>query len=113
VVKLENLSMDLGFGKFVGLLSPSSFELVAQTHARLLESFHFWTEPRLLFSFPNPLLVILEKKYVGQVVDQKTRGNCIPTDSMKSSDDDSSLVHNIRTGTYVDLDKTNSAYWVG
>ena len=40
-----------------------------------------------------------------------TRGNCIPTDSVKNGDDDhSSLVHNIETGTYVDSDKT---YLVG
>ena len=55
MVGLEKLSMDLGFKIFVGLLSPSSFELVAQTHVRLLESFHFWTEPRLPFSFPNQI----------------------------------------------------------
>ena len=43
-----------------------------------------------------------------------TWGSYIPTDSVKSEDDDcSSLVHNIGTGAYVDSDKTNPAYLVG
>ena len=53
------------------------------------------------------------KKIVGKVVDNMTRGSFIPTDSMKSRDDYSSLVHNIGTGAYVDSDKTNLAYLVG
>jgi len=36
-------------------------------------------------------LVVLEKKYVGKVVDRMTRGSCISTNSMKSGDDDSVL----------------------
>ena len=42
-----------------------------------------------------------------------TRGNCIPTDSVKSGDDNFSLAHNIASGAYVDSDKTNAAYLVG
>ena len=50
---------------------------------------------------------------VGRVVDKITQESCIPTDSEKSGDDDySSLVLNIRTGAYVDSDKTNPAYLV-
>jgi len=50
---------------------------------------------------------------VGKVFDHITRGNWIPTDSMKISDDCSSLIHNIRTGVYIDSGKTNLAYSVG
>ena len=120
MVGLENLSMDLGFENFVGLLSSSNFELVARTHARPLESFYFQTESRLSFSFRDqifPLSLVLEKKNmelnVGKVADHMTRDNCIPTDSVKSSDDYSNLVHNIGFGAYVDSDKTNLTYLVG
>jgi len=41
------------------------------------------------------------------VVDNMTWGSCIPIDSVKNSDECSSLVHNIEIGTYIDLDKTN------
>jgi len=109
--------MDLRFETFVGLLSPSSFELVAWTHARPLKSFRFQTESRLLFSFRNQISVVPKKKYmelnVGKLVDHMARGNCIPTDSVKSGNDYSNLVHNIGVGTYVDSDKTNSVYLVG
>jgi len=47
------------------------------------------------------------------VVDRITQGGYIPTDSVKNEDDDSSLVHNIGTGVYVDSDKTNPSYLVG
>jgi len=47
------------------------------------------------------------------VVDNMTQGSCIPIDSVKSSDDYSSLVHNIGTGAYIGSDKTNSTYLVG
>ena len=47
---------------------------------------------------------------VGKVVDHMT---CIPTDSVKSDDDCSSLVHSIRTGAYIDSDKINPAYFIG
>ena len=50
---------------------------------------------------------------VGKVFNHITQGSCIPTDSMKSGDDCSSLVHNISTGAYIDSDKTNPAYLVG
>ena len=42
-----------------------------------------------------------------------TQGSCIPTDSVKSSDDCSSLVHCIKTEAYIDSNKTNLAYLVG
>jgi len=89
-------------------LSPSSFELVAQTHATLLESYQ---------NHIFPLSVVQDKKYmklnVGKVFDHMTRGNCIPTDSVKSGDDYSNLVHNIRVRAYVDSNKINPAYLVG
>jgi len=47
---------------------------------------------------------------VGKVVDNMTRGSCIPIDSVKSSDDYSSHVHCIRTGACNDSDKTNQAH---
>jgi len=47
------------------------------------------------------------------VVDNMTRGSCIPIDSVKSSNDCFSLVHNIGTVTYIDSDKTNLTYLVG
>jgi len=50
---------------------------------------------------------------VGKVVDKMTRGSCIPTDSVKSGYNYSSLVHNIGTGAYIDSDKTNPTYLVG
>ena len=39
---------------------------------------------------------------VGKVVDYMTQGNCIPTDSVKSGDDCSSLIHTIGTWVYID-----------
>ena len=43
-----------------------------------------------------------------------TRGSCIPTNSVKRRDDDYySIVHNIETGKYIDLDKINLAYLIG
>ena len=47
------------------------------------------------------------------VIDNMTRGNYIPIDSVKGSDDCSSLIHNIGIGAYIDLDKTNLTYLVG
>jgi len=63
-------------------------------------------------------MVALDKEYmklvVGKVVDHMTQKSCIPTDSMKRGEDDcSSLIHDIMTGTYVDLDKTNPVYLIG
>ena len=53
------------------------------------------------------------KLFVGKVVDSKTRGSCIPTDSVKSGDDCPILVHNTGIGEYIDSDKTNLVYLVG
>ena len=50
---------------------------------------------------------------VGKVVDHNTRRSCMPTDSVKSGDDYSSLVHSIGTGAHIESDKTNLAYLVG
>jgi len=47
------------------------------------------------------------KLFIGKVVDCKTRGSCILTDSMKSGDDCPILVHNIGIEVYIDSDKTN------
>ena len=47
------------------------------------------------------------KLFVGKVIDSETRGSCIPTDSMQGHDDYPNLVHIIRIGAYIDLDKTN------
>ena len=47
------------------------------------------------------------KLFIDKVVDTKTRGSCIPIDSVKSGDDCSILVDNIWIETYIDLDKTN------
>ena len=53
------------------------------------------------------------KLIVGKVVDHMTQKSYIPTDSVKSGDDHSNLVHNTGTGTYIEFDKTNPAYSVG
>ena len=47
---------------------------------------------------------------VDKVVDNMTRESCIPVDFVKSDDNCSSLVHSIRTGAYIDSDKTNLAH---
>jgi len=47
------------------------------------------------------------------VVNNMTRGNCIPIDSVKSSDNCSTFVHNIGTGACIESDKTNMAYLIG
>ena len=52
------------------------------------------------------------KKIVSKVVDNMTRGSCIPTDSVKNRDDYSNLVHNIGTEAYVDSDKINPHTWL-
>ena len=44
---------------------------------------------------------------VGNVVDNMTRGSCIPIDSVKSSDNYSGLVYSIGTRACIDSDKTN------
>ena len=53
------------------------------------------------------------KLFVGKVFDSKTRGSCITTDSVKSSDDHLNLVQNTGIRAYIDSDKTNLAYFVG
>ena len=53
------------------------------------------------------------KLFVSKVIDSKSRGSCIPTDSVSSGDDYPNLVHNTGIGTYIDSDKTNLAYLVG
>jgi len=59
-------------------------------------------------------MVVREKDYikpdVDKVFDNMNRGSCIPIDSVKSSDDYSSLVHSIGTGARIDSDKTNPAH---
>jgi len=50
---------------------------------------------------------------IGKMVDKMTWGSCIPTDSLKSGDNDFSLVHNIRIGAYIDSNKTNLTNFVG
>jgi len=47
------------------------------------------------------------------MVDNMTQGSCISINSVKSSDDYLGLVHNIRTGACIDLDKSNQAHLVG
>ena len=53
------------------------------------------------------------KLNVGKVIDHITQKSCIPTDSMMSGDDYSSLVHNTEFGAYVGSDKISQAYLVG
>ena len=50
---------------------------------------------------------------VGKVFDHMTRGSCILTDSAKSGDDCSSLIHNIGSGAYIESNKTNPTYLIG
>jgi len=52
------------------------------------------------------------KLFVGKVINSKTRGSCIPTDSVKSGDDYPILIHYTGIGAYIDSDKTNLAYLV-
>jgi len=59
-------------------------------------------------------MVIWENEHVkldvDRVVDNMTRGSCIPIHSVKSTDDYSSLVHSIGTEAYIDSDKINLAH---
>jgi len=50
---------------------------------------------------------------VDKMVDHMTRESCILTDSVKSGNDYSSLVHSIRTGAHIESDNPNSAYMIG
>ena len=62
-------------------------------------------------------MAVREKEYmkldVRKVVDHITQMSCIPTDSVESGDDYSSLVHSIGTRSYIKLDNPNSAYKIG
>ena len=49
---------------------------------------------------------------IDKVVDHMTRESGIPTDSVKSGDDYSSIVHSIRIRAYIDSDDTNLAHLV-
>ena len=53
------------------------------------------------------------KLFVGKVIDSKTWGSCIPTDSVKSGDACPILVHSTGIGAYINSDKTNMAYLIG
>ena len=69
----------------------------------------------LLDQRPFTLVLMMTRKiwsWIGMIIDNMTRGSCIPIDSVKSSDDCSSLVHNIETGAYIDSDKTNRHTWL-
>jgi len=55
----------------------------------------------------------LYELFVGKIVDSNTWGSCIPTGSVKSSDDCPILDHSTGIGAYIDSDKTNLAYLVG
>ena len=61
------------------------------------------------------LWVDLDKEYmkldIGKVVDHMTRESCIPIDSVKRENDYSSLF--LKTGAYIDSNKTNPTYLVG
>ena len=62
-------------------------------------------------------MVVREKEYMnldaGKLVDYMTRESYITTESVKISDDCSSLVHSIEIGAYIDSNKTNPTYLVG
>ena len=116
MVRLEKWGKDLGFRNFDGIVSPSCFELIARTHAKLLDFFR----SKLSSSFRDQIFSLssdLDKEYtklnVGKVVDKMARESCIPSDSVKNKDDYSNLIHNIGTKAYIDSDKTNPAYLVG
>ena len=78
-------------------MSLLEFEFVTQALLRLPSSF----PSQLVF-----LMVIRKEEYieldVGKVVDNMTQGSSIPIDSVKSSDDYSSLVYSIGTGICID-----------
>jgi len=53
------------------------------------------------------------KLFVSKVIDTKTRGSYIHTDSVKNGDDYPNLVHNTAFGAYINSDKTNLTYLFG
>ena len=91
MLRFEKWSRGLRFENFDGIMSFSDFKFVAQP---LLESYR---------SQIFLLSIVLDKNHmnVGKVVDKMTWESCIPTDSVKSGDDYSSLVHNIGIEAYV------------
>ena len=93
IVGLEKWSKNLVFENFYEILSLLDFEFVARALLRLSSSF----SSQLIL-----LMVVQEKEYMkldaGKVIDNMTRGSCIPIDSVKSSDDYFSLIHSIGTG---------------
>ena len=70
----------------------------------------------LLLMSNSSSMSLTEKEYmkmiIGKVVDNMTQGHCIPTDSVKSGDNHSNLVHNTGAGIYTDSDKANTTYLV-
>jgi len=82
---------------FGGISSPLDFEFVARVPLRLPSSF-----PSQLVL----LMVVQEKEYmkldVGKVVDNNAWGSWISTDSVKSDNDYSTLVHSIGTGAHIE-----------
>jgi len=107
-VGLENWSRDLGFRNYLEELSLFGFIIVVWTKGRLRNSFL-----KKFFLLKVGLGMEYMKLFVGKVVDSKTRGSCIPTNSMKGRDDYPNLVHNTGIAAYIDSDKTNLAYLVG
>jgi len=95
-LELEKWSKDPGFENFDGILSFLDFEFVDRVSLRLPSSF-----PSQLVL----LMVVRGKEYmkldVCKVVDRNTQGSCIPTNSVKSGDDYSSLIHSIGTGAHI------------
>jgi len=53
------------------------------------------------------------KLFFGKIVDGKTWGSCIPTDSVKSGDDYPIPIYSTKIKAYIDSDKTNLSYLVG
>ena len=99
----EKWSKDLGFENFDGIMSPSCFELVARTHAKLLEIFFVQGFHRLFeirfFLYWVILIRSIRSWIFVRWLKKMTRGSCISTESVKSGVNDYfSLVHNIETG---------------
>ena len=74
-------------------MSASCFEIIVQTHARLLYS--FLTQIFLLLVDHHKEFMKLN---VGMVVSNMTQESCIPIDLMKSCDGCSNLVHYTEIG---------------
>ena len=100
------MEQDAGFRNFVGYLSLVDFE-IASSQVWLSYSFLYQ-----IFLLQVDQKKEYWKKIVGKVVENMTRGSCIPTDSGEN-DVYFIFFHNIRTKAYVDSDKINLAYLVG